>query len=185
MDENDLYETALSNQSDDEILNRFIQASFPNDLKEDLKVFISVVKKPIAVRSSSLLEDSHHQPFAGVYSTYMIPNVPDQTEKTLAMLTDAIKSVYASVFFKESKHYMAATQNMIDEEKMGIVLQEICGSVHEGYYYPTISGVARSINFYPIEPEQPKDGIAKVALGLGKMTVEGLLAFMVMTHSGS
>ena len=173
MEENNLYHIGLSNASDQEILDRFIQAALPEELEADLRVFVSVVKKPIAVRSSSLLEDSHHQPFAGVYSTYMIPNVPDRLELTLKMLSDSIKSVYASVYYKDSKHYMAATQNMIDEEKMGIVLQEVCGSAHEGFYYPTVSGVARSINFYPIEPEQSQDGIAKVALGLGKITVEG------------
>ena len=134
---------------------------------------ISVCQAPIAIRSSSKLEDSHYQPFAGIYSTYMIPISKDDPSQTMEMLTNAIKSVYASVYFRESKAYIEATSNVIDEEKMGIVIQEVCGSSHGDYYFPTVSGVARSINFYPIAPEKPGDGIAKVAFGLGKYIVDG------------
>ncbi len=127
---------------------------------------------PIAVRSSSLLEDAHYQPFAGVYSTYMVANT-DDIERFLKMLILAIKSVYASVYFKGSRDYMNATSNVIDEEKMAVVLQEVCGTKYNDLFYPTISGVARSINFYPIEPEKAEDGIVNIAFGLGKQIVEG------------
>ncbi|MBU2650363.1 MAG: phosphoenolpyruvate synthase [Bacteroidetes bacterium] len=173
MEENNLYEIALSNRPDSEILEKFIASRLPFRIHEDLYTFISVVKNPIAVRSSSLLEDSYYQPFAGIYSTYMIPNVLSDERKMLEILSDAIKSVYASVYFKDSKAYMAATSNVIDEEKMGIVLQEVCGRKYENRFYPTVSGVGRSINFYPIPPEKPEDGIVNVALGLGKYIVDG------------
>ncbi len=173
MEENDLYKIALSEVSDDQILEQFIKARLPFRIHEDLYTFISYVKKPVAVRSSSLLEDSHYQPFAGIYSTYMIPNVMDDDRLMIEILSNAIKSVYASAFYKDSKSYMAATLNVIDEEKMGIVLQEVCGKEYGNKFYPTFSGVARSINFYPIEPEKPEDGIANIALGLGKYIVDG------------
>ena len=126
----------------------------------------------MAVRSSSKLEDSHYQPFAGIYSTYMIPRLSDN-KLMVKMLSDAIKEVYASVYYKASKAYMTATSNVIDEEKMGIVLQEVCGNRHGDIFYPTISGVAQSINYYPIGSERAEDGIANVAFGLGKLIVEG------------
>lgn len=173
MEENNLHKIALSDLSDEKILLHFIDARLPYRIHEDLYTFISFIKSPIAVRSSSLLEDSHYQPFAGVYSTYMIPNVMDDDRLMITMLGDAIKSVYASAFFKDSKAYMNATSNVIDEEKMGIVLQEICGLRYGDHFYPSVSGVARSINFYPIPPEKPKDGIANIALGLGKYIMDG------------
>ncbi|MBN2175829.1 MAG: phosphoenolpyruvate synthase [Bacteroidales bacterium] len=174
MEENDLYRIALSEQlSDQQILDHFVAARLPFRIHEDLYTFISVIRNPIAVRSSSLLEDSHYQPFAGIYSTYMIPNIQDDERKMIEMLSDAVKSVYASAFFRDSKAYMSATANVIDEEKMAIVLQEVCGNRYGNRFYPTFSGVARSINFYPIEPEKPEDGIASVALGLGKYIVDG------------
>jgi hypothetical protein len=173
MEENRLYEKALSNAGDREILEAFVAARLPFRIHEDLYAFISVTRNPIAIRSSSLLEDSHYQPFAGIYSTYMIPNIPDDERLMIEKLSIAIKSVYASAFYKDSKDYMAATLNVIDEEKMGIVLQEVCGKKYGNRFYPTISGVARSVNFYPIEPEQPEDGIANVAFGLGKYIVDG------------
>jgi CheY-like chemotaxis protein len=173
MEENQLYEIAMSDISDEEILNYFINARLPFRIHEDLYTLISVIKNPIAVRSSSLLEDSHYQPFAGIYSTYMIPNIHNSERKMISQLSNAIKSVYASAFFKDSKSYMSATSHVIDEEKMGIVLQEVVGKQHDMRFYPSISGVARSINFYPIEPEQPEDGIANIALGLGKYIVDG------------
>ena len=174
MEENYLHNIALSDSySDEEILEHFIKARLPFRIHEDLYTFISVINNPIAVRSSSLLEDSYYQPFAGIYSTYMIPYVDDDERLMIEMLSDAIKSVYASAFFKDSKAYMSATLNVIDEEKMAIVLQEVCGEKHGSRFYPSFSGVARSINFYPIEPEKSEDGIASVALGLGKYIVDG------------
>jgi hypothetical protein len=173
METHNFYKLALSNAPDDQILQAFVEARLPSRVMQDLYAFISVVSGPIAVRSSSKLEDSHYQPFAGIYSTYMIPIHENDTRQTLRMLTEAIKSVYASVFFKSSKAYMTATSNVIDEEKMGIVLQEVCGHRYENRYYPAISGVARSINFYPIPPETSEDGIVSLALGLGKYIVDG------------
>ncbi len=173
MEENDLHKIALSDMKDEEILKHFIESRLPFRIHEDLYTFISFIKSPIAIRSSSLLEDSHYQPFAGIYSTYMIPNVMDDDRMMINLLGDAIKSVYASAFYKDSKSYMTATSNVIDEEKMGIVLQEVCGKRYGDRFYPTISGVARSINFYPIEPEKPADGIVNIGLGLGKHIVDG------------
>jgi CheY-like chemotaxis protein len=176
MDQNNLYSVVLSDISDDEILNRFINAELPGHVYQDFYAFLAISKDyPIAVRSSSKLEDSHYQPFAGVYSTYMIPRLPDN-KQMVKMLSDAIKEVYASVYYKASKAYMTATSNVIDEEKMGIILQEVCGNRHGGIYYPTISGVGRSINYYPIGSEKAEDGIVNIALGLGKLIVEGGLS---------
>ncbi len=173
MEDNKLYEIALSDIPDEKILDHFIKARLPFRIHEDLYTLISVIKNPIAVRSSSLLEDSHYQPFAGIYSTYMIPNIPNSERKMISLLSKAIKSVYASAFFKDSKSYMSATSHIIDEEKMAIILQEVVGQQHNMRFYPEISGVARSINFYPIAPEKPEDGIANIALGLGKYIVDG------------
>jgi CheY-like chemotaxis protein len=173
MEENELIEFALSEASDKEIIERFVRSRLPFRIHEDLYTFISYITGPVAIRSSSLLEDSHYQPFAGIYSTYMIPNIRNNERLMMEMLSNAIKSVYASVFFKDSKAYMTATHNLIDEEKMAVVLQEVTGSFYGSRYYPTISGVARSINFYPISPEKPEDGIASLALGLGKHIVDG------------
>lgn len=172
METNDLYPIALSDKPDDEILRYFLRAGLPDRLIEDFMAFLDVVKAPIAVRSSSLLEDSHYQPFAGVYSTYMVPLLDDKYE-TLSMLGKAIKAVYASVFYKDSKTYMTATQNIIDQEKMAIVLQEAVGTTYGDHFYPTISGVARSLNFYPIGNEKAEEGIANIVLGLGKYIVDG------------
>jgi CheY-like chemotaxis protein len=176
MDQNNLYSVALSDLSDDEILNRFINAELPGHVYQDFYAFLAVSRNvPIAVRSSSKLEDSHYQPFAGIYSTYMIPRLTDN-KLMVKMLSDAIKEVYASVYYKASKAYMTATANVIDEEKMGIILQEVCGNRHGDIYYPTLSGVARSINYYPIGSETAEDGIVNIAFGLGKLIVEGGLS---------
>ena len=172
METNELYPIALSDTDNDTILKYFLRASLPPRLIEDLMAFSEVVKGPIAIRSSSLLEDSHYQPFAGIYSTYMIPKQEDKYEM-LRSLSDAIKAVYASVFYQDSKAYMTATSNLIDQEKMAIVLQEVVGTQYGDHYYPTISGVARSLNFYPIGNEKAEDGIANIALGLGKYIVDG------------
>jgi hypothetical protein len=169
---NNLYGIGLSDRSDREILDAFLRATLPIRIHKDLFVFISIINGPVAIRSSSLLEDSHFQPFAGVYSTYMIPKTGDDAVM-LELLGNAIKSVYASVFYKGSKDYMKATANLIEEEKMGIVLQEVCGQQYENRFYPTVSGVARSINFYPIEPEKSEDGFVSLAFGLGKYIVDG------------
>ncbi len=175
MESNDLYKVGLSDFSDEEILRHFINAELPGWIYQDLYAIVSVFTKPVAIRSSSKLEDSHYQPFAGIYSTYMIPKVSDK-KKMVKMLSDGIKEVYASVYYKTSKAYMNATLNVIDEEKMGIILQEVCGSAYGNLYYPTFSGVARSINFYPVGNEKAEDGMARVGLGLGKLIVEGGLS---------
>ena len=172
METNELYSVALTDVDDDTILKYFLRASLPTRLIEDLMSFFAVVKGPIAVRSSSLLEDSHYQPFAGIYSTYMIPRLEDKYEM-LRVLSDAIKAVYASVFYRDSKAYMTATSNLIDQEKMAVVLQEVVGNRYGDHFYPTLSGVARSLNFYPIGNEKAEDGIANIALGLGKYIVDG------------
>ena len=173
MEKNNLYKVALSDCSDEVILNHFISAKLPKRILGDLRAYIDVISKPIAVRSSSLLEDSFYQPFAGIYSTYLIPNNDTDFLLRRRELYHAIKSVWASVFFKESKAYMAATASIIDEEKMAVVLQEVTGTDYGELYYPSLSGVARSHNFYPIESENSKDGVANIAFGLGKTIVDG------------
>ncbi len=173
MEINNLWPIVSTRLSDEQILNSFVNATLPVRLYKDLEAFIKVVRNPVAIRSSSLLEDSHYQPFAGIYSTFMIPKTESDRQKMIHMLTDAIKSVYASVYFKSSKTYLSATQNVIDAERMGIILQEVCGTRYGNKFYPTISGVAQSINFYPVGQEKPSDGIVRIAFGLGKMVVEG------------
>ena len=158
--------------TDKEILSEFVAAMLPLELRDALRHFIRVSKRPIAVRSSSKLEDSYYQPFAGVYSTYMIPQTENEDQQ-LRMLSKAVKSVYASVYFAASRGYIVSTGNVPSEEKMAIVLQEVCGEPEGNYYFPVISGVARSINFYPVGKEKPEDGIVKIAYGLGKAVVDG------------
>lgn len=175
MDSNCLYKIALSDAPDEEILKAFLAAKLPEDVIADFEAFFDVVRRPLAVRSSSLLEDSHYQPFAGIYSTYMIPYIED-TAVRMRMLTDAVKAVYASVFFSDSKAYMNATSNVIDQEKMAVILQEVAGEDHEGYYYPSFSGVGRSLNYYPTGDETAEEGVVEVASGLGKYIVDGGVA---------
>lgn len=172
MDKNNLYQIALSDAPDDVILSHFLRAQLPDSLIADFFTFFDAVKSPIAVRSSSLLEDSHYQPFAGIYSTYMVPYREDKYEM-LRMLACAIKGVYASVYYKDSKAYMTATSNVIDQEKMAVILQEVVGKQYGDRYYPNFSGVLRSINYYPIGDEKAEEGIASLALGLGKYIVDG------------
>ena len=172
MDSNNLWGIALSDASDEEILQQFMRAQLPDSLIADFFTFFDAVKAPIAVRSSSLLEDSHYQPFAGIYSTYMIPYLPDKYEM-LRMLACAIKGVYASVYYKDSKAYMTATSNVIDQEKMAVILQEVVGKQYDTRFYPNFSGVLRSLNYYPIGDETAEEGIASLALGLGKYIVDG------------
>lgn len=175
MSTNDLYPVALSDMPDEKILHYFLQARLPERLIEDFFALFDVIDKPLAIRSSSLLEDSHYQPFAGIYSTYMIPLVDDKYEM-LRMLSDAIKGVYASVFYADSKAYMTATSNVIDQEKMAVIIQEVVGENNNGYYFPSFSGVGRSLNYYPINDETPEDGVAEIAVGLGKYIVDGGLS---------
>ena len=158
--------------TDEELLSEFVSAALPSTLVHALRHFIQVTRRPLAVRSSSKLEDSYYQPFAGVYSTYMIPHTENEDQQ-LRLLTKAIKSVYASVYFAASRGYIVSTGNVPSEEKMAIVLQEVCGEQEGNYYFPVISGVARSINFYPVGKEKPEDGIVKIAYGLGKVVVDG------------
>lgn len=172
MEQNNLYQIALSDASDEEILKHFLKAQLPDSLIADFFTFFEATKSPIAIRSSSLLEDSHYQPFAGIYSTYLIPCLDDKYEM-LRMLTSAIKSVYASVYYRDSKAYMTATSNVIDQEKMAVILQEVVGKTYGDHYYPNISGVLRSLNYYPIGDETAEEGIASLALGLGKYIVDG------------
>ena len=172
MENNNLYQIALSDAPDEEILQAFLAAKLQESLVDDFYALFEVVNRPLAVRSSSLLEDSHYQPFAGIYSTYMIPLLKDKKEM-LRLLSDAIKSVYASVFFADSKAYMTATRNIIDQEKMAVILQEVVGTEYGDVYYPSFSGVGRSLNYYPINDEKAEEGVAEVAVGLGKYIVDG------------
>lgn len=172
MDRNNLYPLALSDVPDEEILRHFLEAEFPEEVRSDLQAFFNVVKRPLAVRSSSLIEDSHYQPFAGIYSTYMVPYGED-AEARVNMLCDAVKAVYASVFYKDSKAYMNATSNVIDQEKMAVILQGVAGEDHGGFYYPGFSGVGRSLNYYPVGDEKSDEGVVEVAAGLGSYIVDG------------
>jgi len=172
MDKNNLWSIALSDAPDEEILQHFMRAQLPDALIADFFTFFEAINAPIAVRSSSLLEDSHYQPFAGIYSTYMVPYLDDKYEM-LRMVACAIKGVYASVYYKDSKAYMTATSNVIDQEKMAVILQEVVGKQYDTRFYPTFSGVLRSLNYYPIGDELAEEGIASLALGLGKYIVDG------------
>jgi hypothetical protein len=171
MEQHDLINFVVESNNDEEILNEFISKPLPNWVVEDVKAFLNIIQRPIAVRSSSVLEDSHYQPFAGVFATYMIPN--SNKQKMLKKVCIAIKSVIASSFFQNSKSYLHATSHTIEEDKMAVILQELTGKEYENVYYPNVSGVARSINFYPIGNEKPHEGIANIALGLGEIIVGG------------
>ena len=170
--ENDLQYVIDSDVSDEEILSEFVSSRLPERLVDELRAFVDTTRSPLAIRSSSKLEDSSYQPFAGVYSTYMIP-LAENKDQMLRMLGKAIKSVYASVFYSGSRTYIQTTGNLLSEEKMAVVVQSICGSEHDGLYYPMLSGVARSVNFYPIGNEKAEDGIVDLAFGLGKTVVDG------------
>ena len=170
--ENGLQYIISADLSDEEILSEFVASTLPSDLTKALRIFIRHARKPLAVRSSSKLEDSYYQPFAGVYSTYMVPSSENEDQE-LRLIYKAIKSVYASVYFASSRSYITATGNVISEEKMAIVLQEVCGTEDHGLWFPTLSGVARSVNFYPVGHEKPEEGIVRLAFGLGKAVVDG------------
>ena len=175
MESNGLYPLALSNAPDQEILEAFLAAKLPQSVKGDIASLYKVLDSPIAVRSSSLLEDSHYQPFAGVYSTYMIPHLDDH-QQGVELLARAVKAVYASVFYMQSKAYMVATSNVIDQEKMAVIIQEVVGEQRGDCYYPTFSGVGRSLNYYPTGKEKAEDGVCELAAGLGKYIVDGGMA---------
>ena len=170
--DNGLQSVIDSELSDDEILSEFVASTLPSELLKNLKAFVATLDRPVAVRSSSKLEDSNYQPFAGVYSTYMCPFV-DNKDRMLRELTKAVKSVYASTYFAGSRAYIQASGNLLGEEKMAVIIQSICGSMHGNDYYPMLSGVARSMNSYPIGSEKAEDGVLNVAFGLGKTVVDG------------
>ena len=171
---NNLREFALNCDDDEEITERFLEASkFPEEILGELAAFLDIIKTPLAVRSSSLLEDSQYHPFAGVYQTYMIPNNNANPLIKLNDLLTTIKRVYASTFYQNAKNYIKITSYRSEEEKMAVIVQKVIGKTHENRFYPDFSGVAKSYNFYPLPPQKPNDGIVSSALGLGKWVVEG------------
>jgi CheY-like chemotaxis protein len=174
IEENDLKKFAMNSNDDKEITKKFLEAvKFPEDVLADLAAFLDIVRTPLAVRSSSLLEDSQYHPFAGVYETYMIPNKHPNPLIRLNDLLNAVKRVYASTFYRGAKDYFKVTSYRLEEEKMAVIIQKLVGSLRENRFYPDFAGVAKSYNFYPIEPQKSSDGIVAVALGLGKTVVEG------------
>ena len=172
IENNNLLPIGVSDLDDEVILEQFLEGELPSELCVDLETFLESTSGPIAVRSSSLMEDSHYHPFAGTYSTYMVAQHEDP-KNTIKQLEQAIKAVYASTFYRNSKNYLEATSSVVEEEKMAVVLQEVVGKRYGNRYYPSFSGVGRSLNFYPIEPEQPEDGVCNIAVGLGKQIVDG------------
>jgi CheY-like chemotaxis protein len=174
LEENNLRQFALKSSDDEEITKRFVEADkFPEDILADLAAFLDIIHSPLAVRSSSLLEDSQYHPFAGVYETYMLPNKEHNPLIRLNDLLNTIKRVYASTFYQGAKDYMKITSYRFEEEKMAVIIQKMVGSAHDNRFYPDFSGVAKSYNFYPIKPQKSEDGIVSVALGLGKTVVDG------------
>ena len=171
--ENNLSDFALHCDDDSEIQQRFLDCPLPFALTENLEAFLEEVHYPIAVRSSSLLEDSQYQPFTGVYETFMLGNQQPSFQARLDALSEAIKRVYASTFSQHAKAYVRATPYRLEEEKMAVILQQVVGTTHGPRYYPDFSGVVRSHNFYPVDPMTYSDGIAAVALGLGRTVVDG------------
>lgn len=171
--QNNLNQFSGNDLSDEEIVNQFLSAEFPESLSRNLMRFLEYVNYPLAIRSSSLLEDAMFQPFAGIYNTYMIPNNHKYLNVRLDQLIQAVKLVYASTFLQEPRSYAKSTLHRTEEEKMGVVIQKLTGSAYGDYFYPAVSGVAQSVNFYPISHMKAEDGIAHIALGLGKTVVEG------------
>lgn len=178
LDENDLRQFALRCMDDEEIEARFLEAALPADIEQQLATYIELARYPLAVRSSSLLEDSQYLPLAGVYRTYMLPNNHPDAGVRLRRLTRAIKRVYASTFFTHAKNHFQMTPYRLEEEKMAVILQKLVGTRHGTRYYPNLAGVARSLNFYPSPPADPADGVVAVALGLGRTVVEGGASFL-------
>lgn len=174
LDENNLRNFALQTTEDAEVTRRFLESrSFPEEILGELAAFLDLVREPLAVRSSSLLEDSQYHPFAGVYETYMIPNSHPDPFVRLSELVNTIKRVYASTFYQSAKDYIKVTSYRLEEEKMAVIVQKMVGAQHEDRFYPDFSGVGKSYNFYPIPPQKSNDGIVSVALGLGKTVVDG------------
>lgn len=173
VDENDLKELATTDLSDEEVARRFLAAALPAWLKDPLTSFLQHADYPLAVRSSSLLEDAQFQPFAGIFKTFMLPNNHPDPAIRFEQLVMAVKLVYACTYFESPKSYAQSTYHRLEDEKMAVVIQQLTGSFYGDYYYPAISGVAQSYNFYPISHLKPEEGIAHVALGLGKTVVEG------------
>ncbi len=173
LDDNDLRGFAIESDDEEELSRRFQAAPLPDDVADDLVSFLGRIRYPLAVRSSSLLEDSQYQPFAGIYSTFMLPNDHADPGVRLAELQAAIKRVYASTFSRHAKAYLSATPYRLEEEKMAVILQQLVGSPHGSRFYPTFAGVARSHNFYPVPPLTAADGVAAVAFGLGATVVDG------------
>ncbi len=171
--ENDLLDFALESHDDEEVLRRFLAAPLPSDVVQDLIAFLDAVHWPLAVRSSSLLEDSQNQPFTGVYETFMLANNEAGVEERVERLLRAVKRVYASMFSSHAKAYLRGTTFRLEEEKMAVILQKVVGAAHGSRYYPDFAGVARSWNFYPAPPLKAEDGVAAVALGLGRAVVDG------------
>ncbi len=172
MESNGLYNEVTKDYTDREITQIFLDAKFPEELKENLRAILKVLRAPIAVRSSSLLEDSHYQPFAGIYETCMIPNDHPDFDRRMKDICDAIKCVYASTYYKKSKDYLRATNHMVEEEQMAVLIQQVTGAKFGSYCYPSLSGVARSLNYYPIGKESAEDGVAYIAFGFGKTVVD-------------
>lgn len=173
VENNNLSKIIYSNTDYEEVKQAFIAARLTEALRSKLRSYLDVMHKPLAVRSSGLFEDSLAQPFAGVYSTYLIPNNHPDPERRLADLENAVKLVYSSIFTESSRAYFTAIGSMIEEEKMGVIIQEVIGNTYNGKYYPNISGVAQSYNFYPFSYIKPEDGFAVIALGLGSYVVGG------------
>ena len=166
----------LTQMDDEHILLLFLGGRLPDELERNLKEFLKVVIQPLSVRSSSLLEDSHSEPFAGVYQTCMISN-SGSDEKRFRELSSAIKTVWASVFFKRAREYLKITGHMVEEEKMAVILQQVTGSRHGRYYFPNVSGVARSLNYYPVSGQKSEDGVGMLSFGFGKSVVDDGSAF--------
>jgi len=177
MERNDLWEIALSEQPDNLIAHSFLRAELPAEMVGDLRALIASVHTPLAVRSSSLLEDAMYEPFAGVYATKMIPNNQADTDTRFSRLVEAVKYIYASTFFKGARNYIKVTGKSPRDEKMAVIIQEVVGDRMGDYFYPTFSGVARSYNFYPIGRARPDQGVIDLALGLGKTIVDGGLVW--------
>lgn len=176
IEQNQLQEVAFADLADEHLLRVFLSRPLPDELSKDLEEILKVIHQPITVRSSSLLEDSHFQPFAGVYETCMIPNQGNDAQR-LAELGNAVKCVWASTYFRRAKEYLRATDHMLEEEKMAVVIQQVIGSEHGDYWYPNISGVARSLNYYPLGGETPEDGVGMLSFGFGKSVVDNGSAF--------
>lgn len=179
---NKLYETAYAELSEKIIVHKFLQADLPVSILGDLRSIVANINQPLAIRSSSMLEDELAHPFAGVYATKMIANNLPAPELRFQKLIEAIKFVFASTFFSEAKNYLRAINRTFEEEKMAVIIQEVIGELHHERFYPTISGVARSFNYYPFGKAKPEDGIVHLALGLGKTIVDGGLCWMYPLH---